>query len=98
MFNPFIRDGYTGRLPTRLCPVCFCKLNAVTSLTSREEPRVGDYTVCINCHSVLRYGLGMDLIKSSLLEVPTHLRAAFAKVIRCMEAMPPLPRKKNKSS
>jgi hypothetical protein len=92
--NPFIKHGYTGQMPLQLCPVCFWQLDGITNMTGREEPGVGDFTVCIGCRSVLRFDLGMKLEKSSLLEVPTHLRAYFAKVIRCMEAMPPPPRKK----
>jgi hypothetical protein len=94
LFNPFIKDGYTGRMRPSICPVCSWPLDAVTNMTSRDEPGVGDFTVCINCRSVLRFDLGMGLEKSSLLEVPTHLRAAFAKIIRCMEAMPQPPRQK----
>jgi hypothetical protein len=96
MFNPFVRDGYTGQTPLRFCPVCSHKLDAYTNLTGWDAARVGDFTVCIGCRSVLRFGLGMTLEKSSLLEVPTYLRAAFAKVIRCMESMPPRPWKKGK--
>jgi hypothetical protein len=96
VFNPFIRDGYTGQMPLRICPFCSWRLDGVTNLTSKERPSVGDFTVCINCHSVLRFGLDMDLMKSSLLEVPTHLRAFYAKVIRCMETMPPRPPRRKK--
>jgi hypothetical protein len=94
MFNPFIKDGYTGRMPPSICPVCSWPLDASTNMTGHEAPGVGDFTVCINCRSVLRFGLGMGLEKSSLLEVPTHIRASFAKIIRCMEAMPRPPRQK----
>jgi hypothetical protein len=94
VFNPFIRDGYSGRMPLRICPVCSYALDAVTNMGGRDRPRVGDFTVCIECHSVLRFGVGMELQKSSLLEVPTHLRAAYARIIRVMETMPPRPRKK----
>jgi hypothetical protein len=94
MFNPFIKDGYTGRMRPSICPVCSWPLDGVTNLTSRDAPVVGDFTVCINCRSVLRFNLGMGLEKSSLLEVPTHMRAAFAKVIRCMEKMPRPQKKK----
>jgi hypothetical protein len=95
MFNPFIRDGYTGRMPASICPVCSYKLDGVTNLTSRDKPEPGDYTVCIGCRSVLKFGPGMGLEKSSLLEVPVHLRASFAKVIRVMEEFP-LPRQEKK--
>jgi hypothetical protein len=89
--NRFIRDGYTGQMPMRFCPVCFCKLDAVTNMTSRDKPEPGDFTVCIGCRSVLRLGPEMTLEKSSLLEVPVHLRFEFAKMIRVMGLMPPLP-------
>jgi hypothetical protein len=88
MWNPFIRDGYTGQMPLSICPVCSHRLDGVTNLTSRDAPRVGDFTVCVECRTVLRFGLGMKLEKSSLMEVPIHIRAAFAKVIRMMEEHP----------
>jgi hypothetical protein len=96
MWNPFIKDGYTGQMPLCFCPVCSYKLDGVTNMTSRDAPTVGDFTVCIDCRSVLRFGLGMKLEKSALIEVPTHLRASFAKLIRVMEEMP-LPRRNQKT-
>jgi hypothetical protein len=54
MFNPFIRDGYTGQVPLCTCPVCFQKLDSVTNLTSRDRPVVGDFSVCIGCLTVLK--------------------------------------------
>jgi hypothetical protein len=93
--NPFVRDGYTGRTPLALCPVCFQKLDAYTNLTGHDKAEPGDYTICIGCRSVLRFGPGLGLEKSSLLEVPVHLRAVFAKVIRVMEESP-LPRQEKK--
>jgi hypothetical protein len=94
VFNPFIKDGYTGQMPLRACPVCLNKLDAVTNLTSNEKAEPGDFTICIHCRSVLRFRVGMYLEKSSLLDVPVHLRYAFAKVLRIMEEMPPPVRRK----
>ncbi len=94
VFNPFIKDGYTGQVPSRNCPVCSSDLDAVTNMTSKEGPEPGDFTVCIHCRSVLRFDGKMELVKSSLIEVPIHMRYAFAKVQRMMGEMPFLKRKR----
>jgi len=39
------------------CPVCGMGLNAHTNTTDRTAPKRGDYTVCLYCQSVLRFGL-----------------------------------------
>jgi hypothetical protein len=88
MRNPFTRDGYTGQTPLRVCPFCSYTLDAVTNLTGQDQPQEGDFTVCIGCRGVLRFGHNLTLHKSSLMEVPTHLRMSFAKVIRVAETMP----------
>lgn len=38
------------------CPVCKMPLNAHTNTTDRGAPRTGDYTICLYCGSVLRFG------------------------------------------
>jgi hypothetical protein len=95
MFNPFIRDGYIGQVPLSICPICFHKLDGIANMTGHEKPEPGDFTVCVGCRSVLKFGPGMGLELSSLMEVPTHIRASFAKLIRYMEAYP-LPQKEPK--
>jgi hypothetical protein len=93
VFNPFKKDGYTGRTPLRFCPVCFCKLDAFTNLTGMDLPVPGDFTICIKCRSILRFRENLELEKSSLMEVPVQIRFQFAKVLRVMDEMPPLKKK-----
>lgn len=73
----------------QFCPVCFKVLDGVTALTGGVAPVRGDFTICLYCRSVLRYGEGMQLDKSSLLEVPEHSRLYFVKVLRLMDELPP---------
>lgn len=82
MANPFIVDGWTGRIVPSFCPQCFHLLDAATNMTSRDKPEPGDYTVCINCASVLRFGPDMLLELASLEAIPMHSRLAFAKVVQ----------------
>jgi hypothetical protein len=82
------------RLAPRFCPVCFTVLDSAMNLTGPDAPEPGDFTICIGCRSMLRFGEGMALELSSLEAVPTHSRFEFAKVLRIMKEMPPLPRKK----
>lgn len=51
-------------------------------MEGEHVPKVGDFTVCINCTSVLCFTENMELRLSSLLEIPTHSRLAFAKVVQ----------------
>ena len=65
----------TYRIRTQLCPVCNAVLNAATPVTELGEqvkppsPVPGDYTVCINCASLLRYGDGLQFETFKLEDV-----------------------------
>jgi hypothetical protein len=49
-------------LPPRECPVCHTKLDRASNATlEKVAPRVGDITVCIDCGTGLRFGLGLNL-------------------------------------
>ena len=39
------------------CPVCGMQLNAHTNTVGYTPPKTGDYTICLFCQSVLRFGL-----------------------------------------
>lgn len=41
------------KLPADECPVCHHKLDACTGVNHDENPKDGDYTVCIGCGSFL---------------------------------------------
>jgi hypothetical protein len=84
------RTDTTIRLAPQFCPVCFTLLDAATNLTGKGPPVEGDFTICIGCRSVLRFGAGLAMELSSLLAVPAHSRMEFAKVLRLMEQAPPL--------
>jgi hypothetical protein len=85
----------TTRMQARWCPNCFYKLDATTSMYGEHAPKPGDFTVCAQCASVLRFKEGMDVVLSSLLEIPVHSRMGFAKVVQLIKANPmPPPRDK----
>jgi hypothetical protein len=85
----------TVRLPPQFCPVCFTMLDAATNMTSEGPPVPGDFTICIGCRSILKFGPEMGRELSSLEAVPAHSRFAFAKMLRVMGEMPPPRRKDN---
>lgn len=87
-YNPFTKDGYTGRVPHSTCPVCFHKLDAVTNVTGPDKPEAGDFTVCVGCANVLRFDSEMRLVLSSLEAIPAHSRFNFAKVVMLMKQFP----------
>jgi hypothetical protein len=68
------------RLPPVACPGCFSKLDAASSLDGDSPPVTGDFTVCLCCSALLRYGPDMELEVTSLAECPIQLRASLARV------------------
>jgi hypothetical protein len=69
-----------------LCPCCGYALDAVSSLNRDASPEEGDFTVCIECCSILRFDANMQLCESSLAHIPPHSRLEFAKVVKvCRE-------------
>ena len=78
----------TTQVKPCFCPSCFKLLDATTSLGSEAVPQPGDFTVCIDCCEVLRWDAEMNLVRSSLLEIPMHSRLDFAKVVTKCKEMP----------
>lgn len=62
------------------CPVCFTRLDSAASLDSDNPPAPGDFTVCLECSSVLRYDAVLGVVASSLAESPIEIRARLARV------------------
>ena len=89
-----MKTSITVRLTPRFCPVCFTVLDAAMNLECDDPPAPGDFTICIGCRSILHWTADMNLELSSLEAVPVSSRFAFAKVLRIMEEMPPLPPRK----
>ncbi|MEH2148560.1 hypothetical protein [Nostoc sp.] len=51
------------------CPKCRLKIDSATAIFNKEAtPNVGDFSVCISCYSVLRYGENLQLHLSSVQE------------------------------
>ena len=47
-------------VPSQPCPNCGVINDSATSLTDEmEEPAVGDFTVCVHCKNLLRFGYGL---------------------------------------
>jgi uncharacterized protein with PIN domain len=51
------------------CPKCGTKLDSATAaFNEKATPKEGDFSICIKCCSVLRYGRSLRLLLSSLQE------------------------------
>lgn len=61
------------------CPVCFTRLDAAASLDCNDPPKSGDFTVCLECSTVLRYDATLGVVMSSLAECPIEIRAKLAR-------------------
>ena len=82
----FIPDGLTTRTPMQFCPSCLTKIDAHSSLTDKDySPQPDDFTICLNCGALLKFGPKLDLHLSSLMEVPMHSRMDFAKVVQTVK-------------
>ena len=48
-------------VPSQPCPNCGVMNDSATCLTGgeMEEPAVGDFTVCVSCGNLLRFGYGL---------------------------------------
>ena len=84
----FVKDGWTGEMPPSFCPFCFHLLNGATNMQGQSQPEPGDFTICIRCAKVLRYGENMQLEASALEEIPMHSRLAFAKIVQYIQGLP----------
>jgi hypothetical protein len=69
------------RLSPSFCPYCFKLLDSAMNTQSESPPGPGDFTICIQCCSILRFSDAMDLLASSLAEVPAHIRMKFARAV-----------------
>lgn len=51
------------------CPKCAIKVDSATAAFGEEAaPKKGDFSICISCCSVLRYGENLQLYLSSIQE------------------------------
>jgi hypothetical protein len=68
------------------CPRCGYEFTAATPLTGMEAPKHGDFSVCIKCASILRYGRSLEMslpsnenIKDLMVTDPAH----FSALMQC---------------
>jgi hypothetical protein len=81
-------QGRVTRIPGQFCPRCFKLLDATSALTHADDvPVPGDYTVCIQCAAVLRFGTGLQLELSSLMDIPEHSRLPFAQTVQMVQKL-----------
>lgn len=67
------------------CPYCFRLLDAASNVEGEGAPQPGDFTLCIECSSVLRFDEEMNLVMSSWDDIPLILRASFAQLKMAIE-------------
>jgi hypothetical protein len=53
-------------LPPCNCPHCDHRIDAATGIDDDKPPRVGDFSICINCATVLVFREGMRPAKASV--------------------------------
>lgn len=59
-----------NRLPNSPCPVCGKKLDAASESTGAPvKPVEGDFSVCLYCGALLRFGAHLVIVKASLDEL-----------------------------
>ena len=75
----------TTQIKPSFCPTCFRLLDAVSSVYDPSAPVPGDFTICIDCCSVLQFDASMTLVLSAFDKIPIQDRAAFAGLKRTIE-------------
>lgn len=88
----------TTRLPVTVCPVCEYRADAASDVAGGDDgPTPGDFSICINCASVLTYDERLQLAiagAQELRDAPDELWAAqaavrhFAKVKPAYDRLP----------
>ena len=64
----------TTRMTPALCPWCGYTLDAAGNMKD-QIPKEGDFTVCLGCVSVLRFGPGLKLEIPSRAEIDAQIAA-----------------------
>lgn len=75
------------RIPPQRCPGCLFELDGVHCFGDESRPEPGDFTVCIQCAMLLRFGDDMVLVQAALADVDESVREEFAKMIATIEAL-----------
>jgi hypothetical protein len=75
----------TTRIRASFCPHCFHVMDAATNVYGDSPPASGDFTVCIDCGSVLSFDENMQLMASSLAASPIEIRSKLAGIKMCIE-------------
>jgi len=78
---------FTVRTPERHCPTCNYVLDAVSNLDGSEAPEIGDFSICIGCAEILRFGPSMTLYKPSGDELKALLKADLASLMKARLAV-----------
>jgi hypothetical protein len=73
------------QVPESFCPKCFTLLDAVSNLYGRNAPDPGDFTICINCASVLRFDENFQFALAKFDDIPIQLRSEFAMLKYAVE-------------
>lgn len=51
------------------CPVCQCLLNASAPHDGKTAPKTGDFSLCVQCGSVLRFGDSLELSQADPTDI-----------------------------
>jgi hypothetical protein len=51
------------RVPQAVCPWCGKKSDAASGVDTDDAPKVGSFTICIDCASVSTFGIGLVLVR-----------------------------------
>lgn len=66
----------------QFCPYCNTLLNATTSINNKKNnPKPGDFSICINCAEVIRFDQNLKLKKSSIEEAKFYNVAGLEETI-----------------
>lgn len=60
----------TSEVPATACPQCRSEIDMATEIVAGQvSPREGDFTVCLYCGEILRFGPALELLKTSVFDL-----------------------------
>lgn len=75
------------RTPTDHCPKCNCLLDTVTNMTGQGRPEIGDFSICIGCAELLRFGPSLTVYQPSSEELRSIPKQDFHDLMKARLAV-----------
>lgn len=83
-------------VPPAMCPECGSVFDKASSMAEKQKPSPGDFTICLHCGALNKFGKDMRLVGSDLREALDYLSPM--DVLRLLAAQAYIRRSKPKDN